>query len=114
MPMDKRTFLKSIALTGLTAPASLAAMAERVARINHRHPADLATDEEFWADIRGGYRLKPDYVNLENGYYNIQPAEILEAYIQHVRDVNYEGAYYMRTVQFERKRAIANRLASLG
>jgi selenocysteine lyase/cysteine desulfurase len=112
--MDKRTFLKSIALAGLTAPGSLAAMAERIGKAGNRPAADLAADDEFWAGIRGGYRLKPDYVNLENGYYNIQPGEILEAFIQHVRDVNYEGAYYMRTVQFERKKAIAGRLAALG
>jgi selenocysteine lyase/cysteine desulfurase len=110
--MDKRTFLKGMALAGLTAPVSLLGMAERIGRNSHRPAADLAADEEFWAGIRGGYRLKPDYVNLENGYYNIQPAEILEAFLQHVRDVNYEGAYYMRTVQFERKRAIAARLAA--
>jgi selenocysteine lyase/cysteine desulfurase len=111
--MDKRTFLKSITLAGLTTPAGLTAMAERIGRNSHRPATSLATDEEFWADIRGGYRLKPDYVNLENGYYNIQPGEILEAFIRHVRDINYEGAYYMRTVQFERKRAVAARLANL-
>lgn len=112
--MDKRTFIKSVALAGLTVPASIVGLAERIGRHSHRPAAELATDEEFWAGIRGGYRLKPDYVNLENGYYNIQPGEILEAFIQHVRDVNYEGAYYMRTVQFDRKKAIAARLASLG
>jgi selenocysteine lyase/cysteine desulfurase len=111
--MDKRTFIKGVTLAGLTLPVSLLGMAERISRISHRPAADLAKDEEFWSGIRGGYRLKPDYVNLENGYYNIQPDEILEAFIQHVREVNYEGAYYMRTVQFERKKAIAARLAAL-
>lgn len=24
-------------------------------------------DETFWAGIRAGYKLKPDYINLENG-----------------------------------------------
>jgi len=71
----------------------------------------LARDEEFWTGIRAGYKLKPDYINLENGYYNIQPQEILEAFMQHIKEVNYEGSYYMRTVQFERKAAIAGRLA---
>ena len=77
-------------------------------------PADLlARDEEFWTGIRSGYKLKPDYINLENGYYNIQPEEILQAYMRHVKEINYEGSYYMRTVQFERKKAIAARLAQL-
>src|SRR5215467_9252843 len=98
--MDKRTFLKAITLAGLGTPAGLGEMDERIGRYSHLDAGSLAGVEEFWATVRGGYRLKPDYINLENGYYNIQPGEILEAFIQHVREVNYEGAYYMRTVQF--------------
>ena len=112
--MNKRTFIKGMTLAGLTTPLSLLGMAERISRFAHRSAPSLANDEEFWSAIRGGYRLKPDYINLENGYYNIQPEETLEAFIQHVRDINYQGAYYMRTVQFERKKAIAARLAALG
>jgi len=111
--MDKRTFLKRAALAGAALPFSLSALADRLARVSHHPATALATNEDFWTGIRGGYRLKPDYINLENGYYNIQPAEILDAFIGHVKEVNYEGAYYMRTVQFERKKAIAARLAAL-
>jgi len=75
--------------------------------------AALATDERFWMQVRSGYKLKPDYINLENGYYNIQPQEIMTAFLLHVNEVNYEGSYYMRTVQFQRKHAIAARLAQL-
>lgn len=35
----------------------------------HLSAEAVAGDEEFWATIRGGYKLKPDYINLENGYY---------------------------------------------
>jgi selenocysteine lyase/cysteine desulfurase len=111
--MDKRTFLKSAALVGAALPFTLSALAERLTHYNHHPATALATNEDFWTSIRGGYRLKPDYINLENGYYNIQPTEILDAFIGHVKEVNYEGAYYMRTVQFERKKAIAARLAAL-
>lgn len=111
--MNKRTFLKSAALVGTSLPFTLSALAERLARFDARTPAEIATDDNFWLAIRGGYRLKPDYINLENGYYNIQPGEILDAFIGHVKEVNYEGAYYMRTVQFDRKKAIAARLAAL-
>src|SRR6185312_909133 len=111
--MDKRTFIKSMALTGLTTPAGLLEMARRIGHFGSRSATDLAGDDEFWSGIRSGYRLKPDYINLENGYYGIQPTEILDAFIQHVRDVNYEGAYFRSTVQFDRKRAVADRLAAL-
>lgn len=76
-------------------------------------PSDaLAGDESFWEGIRKGYRLKPDYINLENGYYCFLPQETLENYIQHVREVNYQGSYYMRTVQWDNKNRIAARLAA--
>lgn len=76
-------------------------------------PAELAADEDFWARIRSGYRLKPDYINLENGYYCFLPQETLENFIHHVREVNYQGSYYMRTVQWDNKRSMAARLAEL-
>ena len=74
----------------------------------------LAKDEDFWAKIRGGYLLKPDYINLENGYYCFVPTPTLENFISHVREVNYQGSYYMRTVQVENKKKAAARLAEIG
>src|SRR5579871_4378536 len=122
--MDKRSFLKGLTLAGASLPLTLSGMAEFIGKyaapgadpgsLAAPTPLTFAADEDFWAGIRGGYRLKPDYINLENGYYNILPEETLEAFIRHVREVNYEGAYYMRTVQFDRKKAVATRLASLG
>src|SRR5882672_9447546 len=48
----------------------------------------LAEDEAFWATIRGKYKLKTEYVNLESGYYSMQSQPVLEAFIGKVRDVN--------------------------
>ena len=45
----------------------------------------LAANEDFWIGIRNGYKLKPDYINLENGYYNFLPESLLENFIGHVR-----------------------------
>jgi selenocysteine lyase/cysteine desulfurase len=38
----------------------------------------------------------------------------LENLIRHVREVNYQGSYYMRTVQWDNKKAVAAKLANLG
>lgn len=82
-------------------------------RFTHIQPEKLAGEEEFWEGIRKGYKLKPDYINLENGYYCFLPEETLEYFIQHIRDVNYQGSYYMRTVQWDNKKSMAKKLASL-
>lgn len=108
--MNKRTFLKG-SLLGLGSLASLSAIgkvAETIAQL-----PEAGGDSDYWASIRDGYILKPDYINLENGYYCIQPKYILDRYHQHINEVNQEGAYYMRTVQFDNKKVAAVKLAKL-
>lgn len=73
----------------------------------------LASDEAFWREIRKQYLLKPDYINLENGYYNFIPQPLLEKFIGHVREVNYQGAYYMRNYAVENKKRVTAKLAAL-
>ena len=111
--MDKRSFLKNVGLMGLAAPLSFTHLQQVVAAVQHLDPADVAGDEDFWLKIRGDYELKPDYINLENGYYCFLPRQTMEHQIQHLRDVNYEGSYYMRTVQWENKQRVANKVAEI-
>jgi selenocysteine lyase/cysteine desulfurase len=111
--MNKRTFIKTMALTGLASPVTVQNLASWVRTHADLSAETLAGDEDFWAGIRAGYRLKPDYINLENGYYNFLPEQILEKYIAHIREVNFQGSYYMRTVQWENKKKMAASLASM-
>jgi len=73
----------------------------------------LAEDEAFWAAIRGKYRLKPDYINLENGYYSMQSQPVLEAFIAKVREANYQASAYMRGPRVPDKAAARDKLAAL-
>ena len=109
--MNKRTFIKNISLLG--AVPVLSSFDKWVAKYKHVVPSELASDETFWEGIRKGFRLKPDYINLENGYYCFLPQETLENFISHIREVNYQGSYYMRTVQWDNKKAMATKLATL-
>ncbi|MEM1325614.1 MAG: aminotransferase class V-fold PLP-dependent enzyme [Bacteroidota bacterium] len=111
--MNKRNFLKQIGLLSLGTPALFTQLEKTIAAYAHFSPEELARKEDFWAKIRGDYRLKPDYINLENGYYCFMPQEVLENYIHHIRRINYEGSYYLRTVQFENKRKVKERLAAI-
>ena len=109
--MNKRTFLKNAAFAGLGGMLSFDGVAQIVKSISHVPVTDLANNEDFWASIRQAYRLKPDYINLENGYYNFVPEPVLEKFIEHVREVNYHGSYYMRNFQVKTRRAMAAKLA---
>jgi selenocysteine lyase/cysteine desulfurase len=111
--MDKRTFLKSIPALGLGTSPFLSQLEKLTREVANMAPAELARDEDFWAKIRADYKLKPDYINLENGYYCFLPQETLEKFIAHVREVNYQGSYYMRTVQWDKKKEAASKLAQM-
>ena len=111
--MKKRTFIKTAALSGIGSSIGMDALAALFDSKKHLSAEKLAADEAFWKKIRSQYLLKTDYINFENGYYNIIPQPTLEKYIQHIRDINLHGAYYMRTVQVENKNRMAAKLAEL-
>ncbi|WP_075351432.1 aminotransferase class V-fold PLP-dependent enzyme [Algoriphagus marinus] len=107
--MNKRSFLKSLAFLGIGSGSifnSKASEFEGFANLDF-------SSADFWDQIRASYKLKPEYINLENGYYCFLPQETLEKYITHIRDVNYQASYYMRTVQWENKAKSAAKLAEL-
>jgi len=111
--MNKRTFLKNISIGGFAGIPAVNHLEKILFKYKNFLPEEIAEDEKFWLQIRKGYKLKPDYINLENGFYCFQPQETLEKFIKHVREVNYQGSYYMRTVQRDNKKAIAAKLANL-
>lgn len=111
--MNKRSFIKSLALLPIGTPLTINAMDNLLNRVSHIAPSELVGDEDFWEQLRGNYKLKPDYINLENGYYCFLPQETLENFITHVREVNYQGAYYMRTKAANDKKLAIERLAKV-
>ena len=111
--MDKRTFLKSAGLMGLGATLNFAHLRSAVAAVEGMDPKQVAGDEDFWRAVRGDYSIKPDYINLENGYYCFMPQQTLEHQIQHMRRVNYEGSYYMRNSRQKNKRLVAARIGEI-
>lgn len=109
--LEKRQFIKQLGQAALLSPFipyTLRAEQTPVTRkLRFRKEPDL------WDRVREDYSLKPDYINLENGYYCIAPRPVMEQFMEHVQKINYEGAYYMRTVQQENKKRIASRLAGM-
>ena len=107
--MNKREFVKTLggASLGLVFSPS---MLSRYMAMPH---AELAQDEAFWATIRGKYKLTPEYINLENGYYSMQAEPVLEAFIGHVRSINVQASRYMRTKQPDDKLRVRTRLAKM-
>ena len=111
--MDKRNFLKKASLGTLGLPLVTSTIPEWLIEMNKIPINESITNDDFWTKIRQDYHLKPDYINLESGYYNIIPENTLQHLIDHIKKVNFEGSYYMRTVQWDNKKRVAQKLAKL-
>lgn len=111
--MNKRGFLKNISLMSVGLPLTFVNLDKLLAGYQEVSSNTLASNEDFWEKIRQGYKLKDDYINLENGYYCFQPQETLEHFINHVREVNYQGSWYMRKFNVDNKKKSAQQLAEL-
>ncbi|MGL5891143.1 MAG: aminotransferase class V-fold PLP-dependent enzyme [Bacteroidia bacterium] len=108
--MNKRTFLKKAGLLGLASLSSAPMLSQMTSNQPHELPA--GSGDDFWREVRSGYDLPTEFINLENGYYCVQPNFIRERYVQHIAEVNRLGARYLRTVQFQNKDAVAAKLAN--
>ncbi len=111
--MNKRDFIKKMSLVTLVSPLYGSVLMSCVEKIKDVPIEDLASNDDFWLKVRSDYRLKPDYINLESGYYNIIPTPTLNAMVEHAKMVNYQGSYYMRTVQWDNKKRMAQKLSEV-
>ncbi|MFN8347730.1 MAG: aminotransferase class V-fold PLP-dependent enzyme [Spirosomataceae bacterium] len=110
MLLNKRQFLQS--LTGLAALPTIP-LDSLLLSVRAQTPEQVAQNESFWKEIGKGFTVTKDFIHLENGYYVLASNEVLEAFIQHVRDINPISSRYMRTRQFEDKLAVRKQLAAL-
>ncbi len=106
--MHKRTFLKTMALSGMAIPFGVEKL---FAENKHKSASVLAADDDFWTSLRNQYQLKPAYINLENGYYNLMPKPILEEYLMQLQNMNYEASFYKRTKMTDDKVMVRETLA---
>lgn len=111
--MNKRSFIKTATLSSVGSAIGIDALASLFYAKKNILPKTLAADDAFWKNIREQYLIKPDYINLENGFYNFIPQPTLEKYIQHIRDINFHGSHYMRNQQRFNKKRMASKLAEI-
>lgn len=111
--MEKREFIKHLGIATVSAPIFGSNLISWLNEYKHLSYDKLSTEEDFWLKVRSDYDLKPDYINLESGYYNIIPKPTLEALNNHIKMVNREGSNYMRTVQWDNKKRVSEKIANV-
>ena len=99
MKQDRKDFLRTLG-TGLVAAAlPVVAVADNDVLIDENDfiTEGEATDEKFWKKIaKKYYDIADDHINLENGYYGIQPKPVLQAFQKNVAKANEQAARFAR------------------
>ena len=110
--MKKRTFIKSFGAFSLIPFFNIPSeVFDETSSIDSLKK--IIEEKELWKTVRSHYKLNPDYINLESGFYNIIPSPTLNSFIDHVKRINYEGSFYMRNYLEKDKEEITNSLATL-
>ena len=69
--MNRRHVIQSV-LAGAAAAAFQDNVLERIraatSSVNGRSPEDVASDEDYWAEIRNAFSVDRNIINLNNGY----------------------------------------------
>jgi isopenicillin-N epimerase len=93
MNSTRRTFLSGVAAgigTLALAPVikgNFDELRRTVSLVEGRTPDEVAKDEAFWAEVRKGFDLPPDILNLDNGYCNPLSREVMSDLTERTRYV---------------------------
>jgi len=86
-------------MTGLPAVASAGDLFDSVIDVKDFANEGAPDDEKYWKHIAHKYySVSKDYINLENGYYGMQPKPVLQAFQRNISLANREGARFARKV----------------
>ena len=55
------------------------AVAAASAAVSGRTPEDVATDEDYWAEIRSAFSIDRNFINFNNGYVSPSPRSVQDA-----------------------------------
>ena len=116
MPNDRKKFIQQLGtglfIAGMPSIASAEQLLETTVDISD-FQGGAADDEKYWKRIANKYYIvAKDYINLENGYYGIQPKPVLESFEKNILLANREGARFARKVYPELSSTIKKELAA--
>jgi selenocysteine lyase/cysteine desulfurase len=116
MPSTRKKFMQQISaglfMTGLPAIVSAGDIFDSTIDVGDFENDGAPDDEKYWKLIAHKYyNVSKDYINLENGYYGIQPKPVLEAFQKNILLANREGARFARKVYPDMSTAIKKELA---
>ena len=110
----RRNFLTSAAVAATGLPFALRAHASAIAdelRAHPGSPADVARNEDFWAEVARAFTVDRSLINLNNGGVSPSPAWVQETMKRHLDYSNEAPTYTMWRVLQPQKEQVRARLA---
>jgi len=117
MSNNRKKFIQQLGagllMTGLPAIASAENFFDPAIDNSDFENEGAAEDEKYWKHIAHKYYIvSKDYINLENGYYGIQPKPVLQAFEKNILLANREGARFARKIYPETSSTVKKELAA--
>lgn len=113
MVLSRRRIFAAAAAGVVARPSGASYAAETLTVPVGVAPERLARDERFWAAVARQFRVSPDFVNLENGYYGIMPEPVRRAYHRNVDLLNERSSHLLRTEYKPRADEVRDRIAAV-
>ena len=111
---SRRQFLGSLGIPiGISTIFNLdsAKLSQLVDEVSSKDPADLASDEEFWAQIQKAFTVDRSLVNLNNGGVSPAPAVVQNAMKKHLDFSQQCPVYNMWRILEPRREGVRQQLA---
>lgn len=75
------------------------------------HPAELASDEDFWVPVQRAFTVDRSLINLNNGGVSPSPAYVQDAMKKHLDLSNKAPTYFMWQIQEPQREGVRKRMA---
>jgi selenocysteine lyase/cysteine desulfurase len=117
MNSRRNFFAKAGALAGALAVPSILQGNKSFAALSlpksDKSAEELATDEDFWNQVRMCFTVSPNVINLNNGGVSPQPRSVQEAHIRYYEMSNEGPSYFMWRVLDQGREPLRRKLADM-
>lgn len=112
--MDRRKAIRNVGL-GIASLPILSSQAQRpaISDLAGNVSDDRVKDEKFWKKFRRDFfDVSDEFINLENGYFGVQPIPVHQQYLKNIERVNKYSSQFLRTTYNQEFKDIISKLAS--
>lgn len=118
MATSRRNFIQQLTMASAAGPLigfskknPIKEIEKSALQLKGDNPADDAQDEDFWYTVQQSYRLSPDFINLDHGFYSPTPHVVTQALFEKMQEVNSLTSFYMRKKDEEAQYEIRSKMA---